>query len=211
MSKKICIVGAGDAGKSIYRLMQHGGSGDQVAAFLESEEYYRPRKVYGLEVRPLSSFAPDLHQALIALGSPRDRYELSQRLPAETEYATYIHPENQLLAPEELHIGAGSVIFPYCILTRNLRLGKHSLLMGHSVLGHDSRFGDFFTAAARLNTGGHCAVGHQVYCGMSVSIRDRVTICDQVTVGMGAVVVGDIHEKGVYLGHPAQKYAEPGS
>ncbi|PKL74841.1 MAG: sugar O-acyltransferase, partial [Candidatus Melainabacteria bacterium HGW-Melainabacteria-1] len=68
--------------------------------------------------------------------------------------------------------------------------------------------GDYFSAGAQLNTGGNCRLGQRVYCGMSVSIRNRVQIADDVTLGMGSVVVGDITRPGLYFGHPARPQPE---
>jgi serine acetyltransferase len=41
--------------------------------------------------------------------------------------------------------------------------------------------------------------------GASSSTRQGVSICDSVTVGMGAMVLGDIAEAGTYVGIPAKK------
>lgn len=38
--------------------------------------------------------------------------------------------------------------------------------------------------------------------------RNNVRICEDVTVGAGAVVVGDITESGTYVGVPARKVAK---
>jgi len=44
-----------------------------------------------------------------------------------------------------------------------------------------------------------------VYFGTNSCVRQKITICDNVTIGMGGVVVKNITEPGVYIGNPVQK------
>jgi serine acetyltransferase len=41
--------------------------------------------------------------------------------------------------------------------------------------------------------------------GIGTIVSDRITICNNVQTGAGAVVVKNISESGVYIGIPAQK------
>lgn len=202
---KVYIVGAGGSGKSIYKLIENMGRAVEITGFLESDAYYIPRQIYGLDVNPLSVFDPAKHQAVIALGSSEERYRMARLMPSETQYASYIHSQHFSLSPAELEIGEGSLAYPFCQYSRNVKIGKHALIISDCIFGHDSVIGDFFTSTARLNMGGECKIGNRVSIGMSVSIRDKITICDQAIIGMGAVVVKDITEPGVYVGNPAKK------
>lgn len=204
-TQKVYIIGAGGAGQSIYKLIENMGRAHEIAGFLESDAHYQARQVYGLAVKPLSSFDPSTHKAVIALGDSEARYQMASQMPQETQYARYIHPQHFSLSPTELEIGEGSLTYPFCQYSRHLKIGKHALIISDCILGHDSVIGDFFTSTARLNMGGGCTIGDRVYIGMSVSIRDKITICDRAVIGMGAVVVQDIVEPGVYVGNPARK------
>ena len=46
------------------------------------------------------------------------------------------------------------------------------------------------------------------HVGARATIRNRVIITSEVVIGMGATVVGDILEKGTYIGTPAKKIEE---
>ena len=203
LEKPLCIIGAGDAAQSIYFLLKHGEYKPKIKAFLESDNFFQAREVCGLPVQPLSQFDAKKEQAFIALGSSQARHQMFQSLPADTENARFIHPQNQLLSPEDFEMGEGSVLFPYCIVSRQVTLGKHAIVLGHSILGHHGCFGDFFTAGAQFNSGGNCHVGERVFCGMSVSVRDRAHLGDDITVGMGSVVISSLIKPGVYWGNPA--------
>ncbi|HEY9843086.1 MAG: hypothetical protein ACAI44_34975 [Candidatus Sericytochromatia bacterium] len=205
MKQGICLVGAGGSAKSVYQLLEHMGRANEVIAFLESADCWQPRSLYGREVRSIETFEPERHQALIALGSSEARARMALLLPPHTEYVSLIHPLTTVFGPDEFQLGPGSIIFPSCLISRGVSIGAHSVVMAGCILGHDSQIGDFFTTASRLNLGGECRLGHSVYCGMSVSIRDKTSICDQAVIGMGAVVIKDISEPGVYAGNPARK------
>jgi UDP-3-O-[3-hydroxymyristoyl] glucosamine N-acyltransferase len=72
-------------------------------------------------------------------------------------------------------------------------------------VGHDCVIGDFFTASPGVNISGNCTIGNQVYIGTNASLKQGITICDDVIIGMGSVVVKDIIEPGVYIGNPISK------
>jgi acetyltransferase-like isoleucine patch superfamily enzyme len=44
-----------------------------------------------------------------------------------------------------------------------------------------------------------------VYFGTNSSVRQGITICQDVVIGMGGVVVKNITESGIYVGNPATK------
>lgn len=203
--KNLCLVGAGGSAQSIFQILRLMGRADEVLAFLESDDYYRPRQLYGLPVKPLSYFQVEHHRALLSPGASQGRAQLAEAMPAETQYATLIYPNVLFLDPESTEIGAGSIIYPGCILSGEVRIGRHALILANGVLGHNLSLGDFFTAGVGLNTGGYVQVGPQVQCGMSVSLRDRIRVCEQAQIGMGSVVVRDILEPGIYLGNPARR------
>ena len=44
-----------------------------------------------------------------------------------------------------------------------------------------------------------------MFCGAGSTVIDHISICDNVMIGAGAVVVKDIMESGTYVGIPARK------
>ena len=44
-----------------------------------------------------------------------------------------------------------------------------------------------------------------MYFGSNASVRQGISICSDVTIGMGGTVVKSINESGVYVGNPASK------
>lgn len=157
----------------------------------------------GLPIQSLSSFDPEKHKLLLALGSSSERLALSQRLPGETRYARCVHPQAFFLEPYE--VPAGCIIYPMTYFSRNLQLGPHSLFMTGTILGHDLEIGECFTSSAHVSIGGGARLGKAVFCGLQSAIRDGIEVTDHVMLGMGAMAVKSIKEPGVYIGNPARK------
>ncbi len=102
-------------------------------------------------------------------------------------------------------IGEGSIICPGCILTTNINLGKHAQLNLQTTIGHDSVVGEYFTTAPGAKISGGCRVGDRVYVGTNASLKEKVSICSDVVIGLNAGVVKNIDVSGIYVGTPAKK------
>jgi UDP-3-O-[3-hydroxymyristoyl] glucosamine N-acyltransferase len=57
-----------------------------------------------------------------------------------------------------------------------------------------------------VTLGGSTTIGDNCFLGMNSMTKEHVTICDNVTIGMGAVVTKDITEPfTTWIGNPAKK------
>jgi sugar O-acyltransferase (sialic acid O-acetyltransferase NeuD family) len=155
-------------------------------------------------VLPLSKFDPSEYEVIVAIGDPRDRFDMVQKLPKETKYFTHIHPSVQMLDPN-IEIGEGSIICAGCILTTNIKMGKHTHLNLHTTIGHDCKIGDYFTTAPGAKISGNCKIHDCVYIGTNASVKQKISIHSLSTIGMNAAVVKNIEEPGTYIGIPAKK------
>lgn len=143
------------------------------------------------------------YEVIIAVGSSKVRREILYKLPKDTKYFTYIHPT--ALIGKRVQIGLGSFIGPFSVLTTDVILGDHSLLLRANQVGHDSICGDFLSMMGGAIVNGNCTLGDSVYLGTNSSIREKLTICDNVTLGMNACVVKNIVQSGTYVGVPCYK------
>lgn len=154
--------------------------------------------------QPLSTFNPEEYVLMVAVADSKDRFDIISRLPKETKYFTWVHP-TALIMGNDVEIGEGSFIGAYSILTTNIKIGKHLILNRGNHIGHDCVIGDYFSAMPGAIVSGNVKIGECVYFGTNSSVREKITICDNVTVGMNAAVVKDINESGIYIGTPAKK------
>lgn len=185
-----------------------GGFAREIAAalglpnikFFVDDEYMRVESgIYGL-----SQFDPEKYEVVVAVGDPRARFDIIQRLPKNTKYFTFIDPTAQIHS-SNIEIGEGSIICAGSILTTNIKIGKHAHLNLQTTVGHDTQIGDYFTTAPGVKISGNCNIHDLVYVGTNASIREKITIHSLTTIGLNAGVVKNIEEPGVYVGVPAKK------
>jgi sugar O-acyltransferase (sialic acid O-acetyltransferase NeuD family) len=205
---KIAIFGTGGFGREVLCclidcLKATGKDYKNVAAFIVDDAHADVDVLKGVPVIPFSKFDPTTHAVVIAVGDPLSRKAIVERMPAGTTYATLIHPSANV--SEWVTMGEGSIITAGVILTCDITMGKHAHLNLTSTIGHDCVIGDYFTTAPGANVSGNCHFEDCVYLGTNVAIKQGVRICNNVTVGMGAVVVKPITEGGVYIGNPLKK------
>jgi sugar O-acyltransferase (sialic acid O-acetyltransferase NeuD family) len=203
MTDAVAIFGTGGFAREVACVLHDLGRGDQIVAFHEPDEVFRAREVLGVPVRPQSAFEPARHRAVIGIGNPASRQKVVAELPPETVFDTLVHPT--AVISQWVELGAGSVICAGAVLTCQITIGKHCQLNLNTTVGHDCTFGDFCTVAPGTNISGNVDFGTRIDVGTQAAFRQHLRICDDVVIGMGAVVVRDIIEPGTYVGVPAKK------
>jgi len=152
---------------------------------------------------PLSQFDPKKHIAMVAVANSKDRYDIIERLPKETQFFTFIHPTALLM--KDVEIGEGSFIGAYSILTTNIKIGKHAILNRGNHIGHDCQIGNYFSAMPGAIVSGNVKIYDLVYMGNNSSIREKLSIHSLSTIGMNGAVVRNIEDNGTYVGVPVKK------
>ena len=206
--KKLCIVGAGGFGREVLssfkdNIQLFNNKIEDSVIFLDDDPMFINKKILGVPVIQTSEFISSEYEVVVAVGDPHTRRKIVESLPHDVNYITLIHPS--AIVMEETEIGEGSIITAGSIVTCNIKIGKHTQLNLNTTVGHDCEIGDYFTTAPGAHISGHCLFGDNVYFGTNASVRQGVKVCDNVTIGMGGVVVKDITEKGIYVGNPLKK------
>jgi sugar O-acyltransferase (sialic acid O-acetyltransferase NeuD family) len=194
---KKAIIGAGGFAKEVYwslSLMERIGT-----IFFVDDKYYDGSNL----TLPLSKFDPKEYEVVVAVGEPKDRFDIVNRLPKDTKYFTHIHPSVQILG-EDIQIGEGSVICAGTIITTNVTIGKHAHLNLQTTIGHDCEIGSYFTTAPGAKISGNCKIYDCVYMGSNSTIKEKLSIHSLSTIGSNAAVVKHIEKPGVYVGVPAK-------
>ena len=189
-------------------LIGNGGHAREVQAQMGIELFRFVSDEYWKEgdnkLLSLSNFDPEKYVVLITVSNSKDREDIIKQLPTNTQYFTFIHPTAQLMS-NDITIGEGSFIGANSIITCNVKIGKHAILNRGVHIGHDCKIGDYFSAMPGSIVSGNVNLGNKVYLGTNSSIREKITICDDVTIGLNTGVVKDIKESGVYVGCPIKK------
>lgn len=194
---KKAIVGSGGFGREVKRQILDNNPDEEVVFFVDD-------KFVDDDSQPISKLNINEYEVIVAIGDPLKRKEIIKRLPKNTKYFTFIH-KSVLIFDENILIGEGSIVCANTVLTTNIKLGKHTHLNLLTTIGHDTVVGDFFTTAPGAKISGNCNIGNAVYFGTNSSVREKITICDNVTVGLNSGVVKNINESGVYVGCPVKR------
>jgi sugar O-acyltransferase (sialic acid O-acetyltransferase NeuD family) len=193
------IIGNGGLGREIFHSMSKEEQSGII--FFVEDHFYSESKYKTL---PLSKFDEKKYEIIVAIGDSKVRENIVNKLPKNTKYFTFIHPSAQIHS-DDVEIGEGSVICAGSILTTNIKIGKHSQLDRNTNIGHDCIIGDFFRTSPGSIISGNCNIGKHVYFGTNSSVREKIKICDNVTIGLNSGVVKDINEEGIYVGTPSKK------
>lgn len=194
---KKAIIGFGGFGREVYHHIKHDRTFEEI-------EYFVDDQYASEEARPLSELLYDEYEILIAVGNPSARQKIFNTLPSFAKFFTFIHSSAQILDKSSISIGKGSIICAGSILTTNIKIGDHCHLNLQTTVGHDCVIGDFFTTAPGAKISGNCTIANRVYFGTNACVREKINICNDVTVGLNSGVVKHITQPGTYIGTPAK-------
>lgn len=105
-------------------------------------------------------------------------------------------------------IGEGTFIAPEVYIGPQTVIGNNTIINTGSIIEHETVVGDHTHIAPRVTVCGRSRIGNYVFCGAGSTVIDKITICDNVIVGAGAVVKEDILEAGTYVGIPAKRVSQ---
>jgi sugar O-acyltransferase (sialic acid O-acetyltransferase NeuD family) len=186
-------------------LFGYGGHAQEVACQINQKVTFFVDDQYANDTaKPISKFNPQEYAMMVAVANSKDRFDIVQRLPKETQYFTFIHPSVQIM-DDNIEMGEGSFIGANSILTTNIKIGKHTLLNRSNHIGHDCEIGNYFSAMPGAIVSGNVKIYDCVYMGTNSAIKEKLLIHSLSTIGMNSCVVKHIEEPGIYVGVPAKK------
>lgn len=138
-----------------------------------------------------------------AIGDPNVKKRvLDQLTNSENKYPVLIHPDVRM--SKFIDIGEGTIICSGCILTVNIKIGKHVIINLDSTVGHDATIGDFSTILPSVNISGHVNIEELVSIGTGAKIIQELRVGRNTIIGAGAIVTKDIPQNVVAVGMPAK-------
>lgn len=142
---------------------------------------------------------------LVCVGSGVARERIVNRLAAlgvgADSYTTVIDPS--VSDHGDSLIGPGTIILANTVLTADVAIGRHVVIMPNVTLTHGNVIEDFATIASGVALGGDVRIGRGAYIGMNASVRQRVAVGEYAVLGMGAALLSPLPEHEVWAGVPA--------
>ncbi len=199
---KIQIFGAGGFAKEVYSIIKN--SQHDVLHFIDVEEN---GDIYGLPVISEKNMRGDI-PSVVAVGDPRLRENIVKNIRdryPNMRFPVIIDKNARILNRTSISIGDGSIICSGAIITCDIKIGRFCQFNLNTTIGHDTIIDDFCTTAPSVNLSGHTNVGKRVYFGTGSATKEYMSLCNDVTIGMGSMVVKSICHSGTYIGIPAKK------
>ncbi|RPF26088.1 acetyltransferase [Georgenia muralis] len=202
----LLLVAASGLAREVIALVRSSGSHELVGV-LDDDPATHGTELDGVPVLGGPAEVDRHPGAMLVLCAGRGvvRRSLADRLASagvqDSRYAVVKHPSVDV--PPGCTIGAGSVVLAQVAITADVRVGRHVVLMPNASLTHDDVLDDFATVCAGASLGGSVTVREGAYVGMNVCLREHVEIGPGATIGMGAVVLGDVPAGQVWAGVPA--------
>lgn len=112
----------------------------------------------------------------------------------------FIHTGDVIIG-NDIDMGANSIIHRGSMGSTIVRDGVKIGVMVN--IGHNNFIGKNTIVVGGTITSGSVKVGENCWLCAGTLIRNGVSICDNVIVGMGSMVLKDITEPGIYFGRPA--------
>lgn len=138
---------------------------------------------------------------VIAIGNNLIRKRIAKTY--QLSYIKVIHP-NAVIA-QDVQIGDGTVVMAGAIVNSGTVIGNHCIVNTGVTVDHDNVLGDYVHLSPGSHLGGTVTLESGSWAGIGSIIKNNISICSDVTVGAGCVVVKNIIESGTYVGIPARK------
>jgi sugar O-acyltransferase (sialic acid O-acetyltransferase NeuD family) len=203
------IFGAGGHGRELAWLARECLGDGVPLFFVVDQAHVAGTEQNGVPVVSLSQFS-DRHPGgyiAIAIGDPskRERCVASCRSHG-LRIVSLVHP--RIAVSPWVAAGEGCVVAAGAVLTTNIELGHHVHINVCCSVSHDAVIGDFSTLSPGVHLAGWVTMGRRVFVGTGAVVRNGapgrpIIIGDDVVIGAGACIVGDVPAGATVAGVPA--------
>ncbi|MGL5152400.1 MAG: NeuD/PglB/VioB family sugar acetyltransferase [Clostridium sp.] len=163
-------------------------------------------KVYHNDNEIGSFINKGVRNAFVALGGIMNSYNREQIYTKLKKYGFNIPRiiDNTAIIARGTVLGEGVFIGKGVIINSGTTIGKCSIINSGSIVEHDCKISDFVHIAPGAVVCGGVQVGGGSHVGANATLIEGVTVKENVMIGAGSVVIGDLFKSSVYIGNPAR-------
>lgn len=198
----LVVLGAGGHGRVVADAALLEGRWSGVSATDRNPARSSGELLPGVPLAPVASALAAAASIHVAIGSAQSRQAECEAVGMQ-RLATVIHPKATVSPYAE--IAGGCFIAAASVVAPQAALGSGVIVNHGAVIDHDAVVGDFCHVAPGARIGGGVRVGKRVLVGAGAALLPGLTVCDDVTIGAGSVVLASIVQPGVYAGVPARR------
>jgi sugar O-acyltransferase (sialic acid O-acetyltransferase NeuD family) len=127
-----------------------------------------------------------------AVGQPRIRERLSQRLKEAGGQLTSVVSKNLVFHSAFFSIGEGAILQPGCAISHNVTMGRSCLIHASSLIGHDVVIADYVTIGSMVNILKGVTIGEGSTISPNVLIYQNVNIGSRAYIAPGVIVTTNV-------------------
>jgi sugar O-acyltransferase (sialic acid O-acetyltransferase NeuD family) len=142
---------------------------------------------------------------IIAIGDNFIRYTVCDKvlqISPQFNFINVIHPSAQI--SRNVQIGKGTVIMANTTISSDASVGDFCILNNNSSLDHDSKMLDYSSLAPGASIGGNVKIGLFTAVSIGAKVIHGITIGDHTIIGAGSIVLKNIPKYVVAYGTPAK-------
>lgn len=140
----------------------------------------------------------------LGIGFPKVRYALYHKFLALGGKPYTLITNTAHIGHFDVNISSGVTICYNCAISNSASIGKGSFINGNTIVGHDSKIGEFCEICPSVNIAGHIEIGDYSFIGTGVIIYPNVKIGKNVSVTAGSVIRKNIPDNVIVHGNPSK-------
>lgn len=202
MNKVLAILGAGELGKQIANFAIKDNHYSKVRFY---DDFNVSEEIKGNTNDLITDFERKLFDELIigiGYNHLKAREEKFKFLNNKIKFGQIIHSTSWV--DESATIEDGCVIYPKCVIDKNVHIKHNTILNLNCTIAHDTTIGTSCFLAPSVSIAGFCCIEKECFLGINAIIKDNINIVNETIIGAGTVVVKNVIKKGLYVGNPAK-------
>ena len=211
MKRRVYIVGAGDFGREMESWLEdlpNFKKEYEIVGYLDIDSKSLQNKPSDYEIVGTSEEMEfkENECVVLAVSNSKVRKRIAESLINKVNFFTYVAPN--VTIGKFTKIGIGSIICSNCTISTNTVIGDFVIVNIGSNIGHDCIIESYCSLMANVDIGGSVILGESVFLGTKATIIPKKRIFRSITIGAGAIVIGNLNKVGTYFGNPAKYIGE---
>ena len=200
---RLIIVGAGGHGKVCADVAELMGKWDEIVFVDRKFPEVECCGVWPVVASNLETSGLSNSSFFVAIGDNHIRNKVhAAYVGSGAKPVTLIHP--RAILARDVHVGVGSVVCAGAVVNVGSMIGECCIVNTGATIDHDCLLENAVHLSPGVHLAGEVKIGSYSWLGTGVATKQLINIGSNVVVGVGAAVVKDCIEPGIYAGVPAQ-------